>query len=341
MVKSTKGADLFAISGYKFDVVVGNPPYQKSGEHKNFAPALYHSFMEIAKKSAKAVSLIYPARWVAAGGGKGLKSFREQELKSNHYNKFFLFSKDLFFSNVSISGGINFFLWCKEPTKAVKLYRNSLTKYDYKPSVGNNGICNYFPALDGLFEKVKVFNSLSNIVYNRNYYGLQSNVLNTLQVNSDGLYTLYYQDNKNRAGQRVKINCPLNVNTADYKVFAVKTAKPFNGLAKLFVAKPFEICTETYLKIGSFTNEQEANNLYKYLSSQFVQTLVGIISPTHNHTRTNFRLVPNVDFTTGQIYDKPNEYLDFSKDLDLQLRKIYHIDNMEWNVYIEGLKNVS
>ena len=96
----------------KFDVVIGNPPYQVAdGGAQSSAKPVYHHFVDAGKKiTSKYMSLIIPTRWYV--GGKGLDDFRLNMLNDVHIKKLhdFLNPKEVF-PNTNIRGGVCYFLW--------------------------------------------------------------------------------------------------------------------------------------------------------------------------------------------------------------------------------------
>lgn len=111
-IHTTKPEEIFKM---KFDVIIGNPPYQFDvGVNKDkYAVNIFQKFvLQSVKLNPRYLSMIIPDRWMT--GGRGLNEFREYMMNSRRIKTLVdhIHSSDVF-RGIDLSGGICYFLWDK------------------------------------------------------------------------------------------------------------------------------------------------------------------------------------------------------------------------------------
>lgn len=341
--KTRKGNEM------KFDFVIGNPPYQdeSNGEKRNFAPPVYHLFLDEAYKIGEKVEMIHPARFLFNAGSTPKawndKMLNDPHLKVIHYEP----DSDNVFAGLStpIKGGI------------------AITYHDTKTDFGAIQAYTQFPELNAIAAKVKNrsdFSSFCEIVYSRTSYRLtntlhqehpdaitkvskghaydvSSNIFSLLpevffdvKPNDGKEYIqLFGREGAKRIYKFIRrdyVNTPDNLDA--YKVFVAQASGSGlfgEALSQPIVEKPAVGATETFLSIGCFKTEQEANNAEKYVKTKFLRALLGILKVTQNGNKPVWKMIPLQDFT-------PTSDIDWSvsvPEIDRQLYKKYNLSEEE------------
>lgn len=332
-----------------FSAVCSNPPYQADND-SNSATAVYHHFMSVAQEVSNYISMIYPLRWTNGGQGDGLAEFAERETKSKNYIKYLVtFNSGNLFTGVEIKGGLNWFLWSKRPVTSTFV---DIDKQIETRNGLSNGLEIVVLSILGsrlISTKLKTVKSFSEIVASRDWYGKDlTNELSLMKVqDQNSPIRCFYAPRGSGSMSFIRVDSEfVTKSTDDYKVFTLKTAPPLgypkdeSRRGRIFIGKPNDCASISFLKIGSFDNEQAAINCLFYMKTDFFVFLQTVASVTHNSTRRSYRYIPSVNFDTGEILDKPGTFLDFlsPETLDDQLAAIYNLTEDERNLMTKELK---
>lgn len=68
-------------------------------------------------------------------------------------------------------------------------------------------------------------------------------------------------------------------------------------IGKPIYAEPNAVCTETYIVLGVFDTEREAQNLISYIRTHFFRFLVSLKKLTQHTSKKEYALVPLQDFS--------------------------------------------
>ena len=334
--RQTKNQDIM-----KFDVIIGNPPYQEEVEGTS-NPPIYNFFMDESYKNAQIVELITPARWLFDAGKTpkewNKKMLSDRNLKVHYYEG----DSSNVFSNTDIKGGV------------------AITYHGSNKILGPIGVFSPNRELRSIADKLSSITKIENII---SFIYLQNRFnLNNLYTDYPHFKSIISSNGKERrivsssfekitaftenaeSKSDVKIlgliaNRRLfkwiqrqyvedNGNLDSYKVLLPKS----NGKGELgeslstpIIAQPNTGYTQSFIGFGAFDSKEEAEAMLKYLKTKFVRIALGILKITQDNPPERWAYVPLQDFT-------PSSDIDWSKsiaEIDEQLFDKYGLEEKE------------
>ena len=316
MIHTTKPKELFNM---KFDVIIGNPPYQLSdGGNNASATPIYNLFVEQAQKiNPRYLVMVIPSRWYC--GGRGLEKFRTDMLNAGHLRELHDYKRGAdCFPGIRNGGGICYFLWDR-------MYHSSACEYYEHDSSGilshdRRNLVEFGNTFirDNIAAEIvrKVCSSggamVSDRVYAQKPYGFRTNFTD---FDSNGSIKIYTKKIKSGFAYVKRDRVTVNKDTiGKWKVVTSRSTsvpEEDNGqvlrIAQTFIVEPNAVVTESYVLLDVFDTESKAKNFFSYLRTKFFRFLCQqtIVSP--DVSKRTFIFVPqqtyNKKWTDRELFD--------------------------------------
>ena len=325
----------------KFDVVIGNPPY--NDDDTKVATAIYSKFVEHGMKiSNECTSFIIPSRWYASG--RGLDSFRNMMLTEHKLKKLVDYEDaKKVFPTTQIAGGVCYFLADKNNNISCevttidnngnqKTLIRELDKYDvFIRDQKALGIVDKVTSKDD-------FKSLSIGVQSVDYFNVKDN-FEVYAKKKDGMIeiddasgTLY--------AYRYYLNDPYNlIDSYNVAVTHAVGSKDYVIPKTLHILEAGKACSVTYLCVGGTKNRENAEHLLKFIKTKFARFLLKQAISSINISSKSFSFVPIQDFNSLEYQTCNDEdKIDWSQsitNIDKQLYAKYNLTEDEI-AYIES-----
>ena len=278
----------------KFDIVIGNPPYQSSSEDIRGSKSIYNLFVDKSTKLSDKTLMVTPSRWFS---NKNMEIFRNDML-SKYGLKILNECDNDTFKNAEIKGGVSYFL-LENNYEGLVNFNGELKKF-------NSGIIDI--NLDNLIKYVPNSSGfLCDLFVSGAYFGIETN---DSRLNNNSNHTKCYVSKMNGTTKYIEPNeIPQKPNLDKYKLLVSSASGSKNNigtLGRFEIARPSEVCSSSFSHF-SFDTELECSSLKSYLSTKFIKFLIKVKKPTQRVKKDVFSLVPIVPFdriwTDGNVFD--------------------------------------
>ena len=344
-----------AFDKVKFDVVIGNPPYQNEGIGivARDEP-VYHKFMDLSYEISDKSILITPARFLF-NAGQTPKAWNKKMLNNKHLKViYYEQNSSVIFPNTDIKGGI------------------AITYYDSFNEFGEIGTFTSYGELNTILHKVldNNFESFNSLLFGKSSYkftselykkyptlrgrvsaneekSIGSNIFEKLpeifsnKKQHDNQIGLLGRENNRRIVKWLDRDLiGPHPNLEKYKVI-IPASNGSGAIGEVIstplIGDPLIGHTQTFISFGAFDDKFIAEHVLKYIKTKFMRTLLGTLKITqHNQSKDVWKNVPIQDFSNSSD-------IDWSKsisEIDQQLYKKYGLSDEEITFIEEKVKDM-
>lgn len=320
------------INNMKFNAIVGNPPYQGVSSAQLY-PHFYLASIELGKN----VSLIFPTGWQkpCSKRAKGLAKLNTPEVK-NDSQIVSIHNIHNAFPGVQGAGEVNLIYWREG-------YDNELggeqwVQIDDNAPEITTLLCDMEDVVKPseiikLDECVKKISSVALVASSRSPYGLNTdafenmtkhgkpNIVDVEPIHADDI-KIYGKYQRQDAIRYVRSSYPLKEpnefsNIHKWKVFVPyawgnmdeKSGNLGGAYGDIIIGHPNEVCTQTYITVGSYDTEKEARYLAKFIMTRFTRALLYVHKNGRTSAQNNWISIPLQDFNE-EWWNEPIEKLE-------------------------------
>lgn len=328
----------------KFDVVIGNPPYQEEaqGEGTRDTP-IYHQFMDAAYEVGTKVVLITPARFLFNAGFTP-KAWNEKMLADPHLSvPVYVRDSSELFPGTKIRAGIavtyrdadrvgeaiDTFTPFSELNSILHKVRESGTAF-IDGDVSSGRAYAFTQAMHDAYPgATTMMSSDAQFRVSTNAFEQLAFLFHEARPAGNEEYVQVLGVIKNKRFRRwIRSEYLTGPESFDKYKVALPAANENNKLGWMAapeIVEPGVAVTQTFLTIGAFATETEARACFAYVRTKFARAMLYVLKVTQHNPRSTWKYVPAQDFTSASD-------IDWSKsipEIDAQLYAKYGLDAAE------------
>ncbi len=301
----------------KFDVIIGNPPYQMTGGGGGFDSPIYQLFVDQAiSLDPSYLCMVTPSRWLA--GGHGLEQYRESMLSSGKLRRLvdFPISSEVF-PGVEVKGGVSYFLWDAS--------HNGMTEVTTVRGGDSSSSLRALNEFDIFVRDTRAVAILHKVLSHKEAFVAEiltavepfkwaSNFSGFKECSAIGDVPLYYT-HKGRRGIGYVSESQIEKNkhlVSKWKVLVPKAGSGGGVIPDLVLGKPWiapsqSVCTGSFM-FFYVDSKEHAQSVQSYYTTKFFRFLVSLRKITQDAIRSTYSWVPmqswNREWTDADLYKK-------------------------------------
>jgi hypothetical protein len=336
----------------KFDVVIGNPPYQEeaTGTATHSMP-IYYLFMDAAYEVARKAVLITPARFLFNAGYTpkhwNAKMLADPHLTVAHFesdsNRLFPSLTDPIKGGIAVTyrdserklGPIGSFTGHPDlNTILLKVTEAGLKPLETLGITSSRSFRYTTKMHDDYPQALALMSAGEQFKINTKTFDQLSFLYSKEQPQDGSEYVrVLGLDGKQRTSRWIRSEYVTGPDSLDKYKVAVPAANGSGSTTDFFgvaltnptVLEPGVAVTQTFITIGAFETEAEAQACLKYIKSKFARTMLGILKITQHNPAKVWKYVPTQDFTG----DSEIDWTKSIPEIDAQLYAKYGLDAEE------------